>query len=830
MKRLILCSALLLMCRAGAHAQFGNFDDIPIEIDSEEKSFDKSIATADKNVVIRYGEIVIYSDHAQYNPETRDILVSGNVRIYREGRLFTGERAIYNLETKQLSASDFRGEFFPFKFAGDSLNTLGPKGYLVKNGIFTTSDSSRPDYSIRARTVKVYPKDHIVFSNVKVFIGRTQVFWFPYLYQSLVKDQGFLITPGYSSSLGAFLLGQYGFPLGETTAKFRLDLFANRGVGTGFETRWDDKLTEAAEPTVEKSVTKGTDKGNWGRFRSYYINDAKPGTNKTALAREDIDPSRYRVSLQTRTYLTEDIYATIDINKLSDARFLQDFEPGEFRTNPNPDNAISITKWDENYTATLTARKNLNEEVFDQTERLPEGALDIKRRPLFGSRFFYDGETSAGFYRRNFAGGALVSDYDTFRADTFHQISYPNTYFGWLSVVPRAGVRGTYYANTGFYETITTTFPTTTVTTIIPGTTSTTVTNGTTVITTESRHTSTSRSSTGDVRTTVEKNNATESGTTSNTSKSSKTETRLVREGSLFRPVVNAGVEASFKLSRAFEQVQSRALGLDGLRHIVQPYANLSFVYSGEDPVNILQFDRLNRSTQLPPIDFPQFNTIDSIDNWSILRLGVRNRLQTRRDNITLNWLEMDTFFDVNIDRPQFVGDVAPDTGTFSNVFNRIRFSPLPWVNLTLDSQIPLLDQGFTEVNTALNFLVNENLSLTVGNRYLSGDPVIKSSSLLTMGGYLRLNDNWAIGARGQYEFETSLLESQRYEIHRDLSSWVASFGFVVINNRNETTGRTVSDYGLTLTFTLKDLPAVRIPLALDPDSLAGGGGSGKNR
>ena len=72
-----------------------------------------------------------------------------------------------------------------------------------------------------------------------------------------------------------------------------------------------------------------------------------------------------------------------------------------------------------------------------------------------------------------------------------------------------------------------------------------------------------------------------------------------------------------------------------------------SFVYAYKDPSHILQFDRLNRSTQLPPIDFPQFNTIDSLDNWSIIRLGVRNRLQTRRDNDTLNWFELDTYIDV---------------------------------------------------------------------------------------------------------------------------------------------------------------------------------------
>lgn len=803
----------MLLCGASAMAQVGNFSEIPIEITAEQTGFEGGVATADDNVSIRYGEVLIYCEHAQYNPETRDILVQGNVRIYRGNQLFTGDRAVYNLETKQLTAADFRGSFTPFRFGGDTLSTLGPNAYLVKDGIFTTSDNSKPDYYVRAKTVRIYPKDRVIFSNAKLYIGTTPVFWFPYLYQSLDKENGFLIVPGYSSIWGAHLLGQYNFPFGDMAGRLRLDLLSDRGVGIGFEARSHG----------------GEDKRNWSRFRSYYIDDSNPGLNKTSLRREEIDPSRYRVSFQSRTYLTEDIYASIDINKLSDARFLQDFEPGEFRNNPNPDNAISITKWDENYTGTFLLRKNLNDDSFDGTERLPEASLDIKRQPLFGSRFFYEGETSAGFYRRNFADGSLLSDYDTFRADTFHQISYPGTYFGWLSVVPRVGIRGTYYADSGYTATFTDSTPTrfrttvtdtkvTVVTTRDKTTTTITTPNGTTKKVTKDGSTKT------EVTAVDPPTKGGKTTTTDSEGTITKTRRKLIENGSLFRPVVNAGVETSFKLSRAYEQVQSRAWGLDGLRHVVQPYANLSFVYAGEDPGDIFQFDRYNRSTQLQPIDFPQFNTIDSIDNWSILRLGVRNRLQTRRDNQTLNWFELNTYFDINIDRPEFLGDVAPDSGTFSNVFNRLRWTPLPWVALTIDSQLPLLDTGFTEVNTSATFFVNENVQVSVGHRYLNGNPLFVDSNLLTAGAYVRFNDNWAFSFRETYEFEDSTLESQRYELHRDLSSWVASLGVVVRDNRG------VSDYGLMLTFTLKDIPSVRLPLLLDPESLGTGSGSGKNR
>ena len=206
---------------------------------------------------------------------------------------------------------------------------------------------------------------------------------------------------------------------------------SERGIGVGFNARWqesgsaapDGSLTSLAETTSEAEKRERAPGKSWGRFRSYIIDDQSPSLNKTAQAREGIENVRYRVSLQDRTYWTDDLYSTINLNILSDRRFLQDFEPGEFRENPNPDNAISLTKWSENYTLNITGRAQLNTDM-DGTEKLPEGALDVKRQPVFGkSGIFYDSETSAGFLRRTYADGSLLPDYDAFRADTFHQLS-----------------------------------------------------------------------------------------------------------------------------------------------------------------------------------------------------------------------------------------------------------------------------------------------------------------------------------------------------------------------------------------------------------------------
>src|SRR6266446_4320238 len=233
----------------------------------------------------------------------------------------------------------------------------------------------------------------------------------------------------------------------------------------------------------------------------------------------------------------------------------------------------------------------------------------------------------------------------TARLDTFHQLLYPNTYFGWLSIVPRAGFRATYYDKTR--DLGNTLFPTNE-DPLIP-------------------------------------NFIPDDPTPTNP---------VINAGSGVRTVVDAGVEASFKLSRSWDNVSDRTFGLDGLLHVIQPYTDFSYVHeNGINPSSILQFDRFEPSTQLAPIDFPQFTSIDSIASWTIWRNGIRNRLETRRDDVTVTWLELDTFFDVNFDNPY-------DRRTYSNFFNRLRFTPLPWASLSVDSQIPAFSSGFTEVNT----------------------------------------------------------------------------------------------------------------------------------
>ena len=186
--------------------------------------------------------------------------------------------------------------------------------------------------------------------------------------------------------------------------------------------------------------------------------------------------------------------------------------------------------------------------------------------------------------------------------------------------------------------------------------------------------------------------------------------------------------------------------------------------------------------------------------------MGVRNRLETRRDDSTTTWLELDTFVDVNFENPY-------DRTDYSNLFNNLRFNPLPWMSFSVNSQVPAFSKGFTEIDTYTTVQPLANLQLNFGHRYLNGNPFFQDSSLFVVGGYLRVNDNWGLAVQEQYEGATETLQEQRYAIYRDLTSWVASFGGVIRDNSG------VKEYGLLFTVTLKAFPKFGFDLNFDPGS-----------
>ena len=464
------------------------------------------VATFTGSVNIITTDASIYCDQATYNADTHEGILSGDVRIYRNDTTIMAERAIYNFNTKAIRALDFGGQRGPYEFS--SIGVFSPgQGlqYNLRNSLFTTDDSSKPDFHLNARRVRIYPDNRVIYIGATLYVGSTPVFYFPYFYQSLDQQSGYRLTPGYSSTYGAYLLTGLTFPVADhITGLVRLDYRSTRGAagGVSFEYKPNKKkkvpptggdvtpyasddnpgsavvLPSVAAPANPNANTAASPNNALGAgtatgdanatpggyvltgealsnqirrsegaiFSIYGIHDDEPDLNRTALDREVIDGNRYRVKLTDYSFFTDDLFFKADLDKISDRYVLQDFYEGEFTKNPNPDNVVALAYYNPTFITTLAARVQANN-FFDSTERLPELSFDVPRTPLGNSGVFWQSENSAVYLRRAFDDATNLPEYSTYRFDTFHQFTDPQTLFGWLSLVPRLGLRATYYTS-----------------------------------------------------------------------------------------------------------------------------------------------------------------------------------------------------------------------------------------------------------------------------------------------------------------------------------------------------------------------------------------------
>lgn len=765
---------------------------------AEVVDFQKGIFRYKGGVNIKYHGVEILGDGAEFNRATGDISVRGDVSIFREGILYKGSAAVYNIKTDSISSDNLRSSivtgdkeiyFQTQELASDIGNEAAPSLIETSGSMLTTHDSSHPNWQVQAKKLDIYPDDRIVFKNVTFYAGGTPVFWLPYLSQPMDDELGYSFSPGYDSVWGGYLLNRYGTLLGDdshTLATYHLDLRSERGVAAG----------------VDFQSLRYRGDSNFGKLKLYYANDLDPSLSRNSKERlSPPDTNRYRVSLQHRFYLRgyddsvavdeatghktktrsnspvdDTLYVDADLNLLSDEYFLEDFYPAEFRLDPQPDNVVNLAKTNDHWTASLIGRFRIND-FYEADTRLPELAFDVVRTPMFGSNFFYEGTNSFGIvdqkvpeqfanaqnarvqalndslaaYDAGDSLGTLSADFDPI--ETRNLLDQLN--FG---LAERGFTRFDTYHQVSYPTTL---GPVS----LVPR---------------------------GGVRFT------------------SYNDVSGIVTDNANRAIVHGGIDASMKFAKDYDGVASRALGLDGLRHIVQPYIRYSIVQGDElDPL-FPSIDRLTQSTRPRAIDLNRYPAIDTIDNWNLARLGVFNRWHTKRDDATHEWLAMNTYIDAYAEDPEF-------DRNFSNLYWETAWSPLPWLRLGLETQFDLLgeESGFNEINSTATWMPTRNFEFSVGNRYLTSHPFLPNSNQVDFQVFYRMADEWGISAYQRWELDDSTLETQQYSIHRDLVSWTAALGAIMRDNRGE------DEFGVVFTMTLKEFPQVALPLNLDPQGAA---------
>ncbi len=678
-------------------------EDGGVEVVADRLEFD-----ADRNILIGIGNVMVRqhgdtlrADYMEVHTQTQDVYARGNVYFEREGRTWEGEEFTYNIETR---VGDF-GEFHVFTDpyyirARDSRQVAPNEIHLVSPRITTCSGDDRQEFVIRSRRATLTDGSVLRARHVVTYLYGVPVFYTPYFKKDFEKKSNIDIMPGYRSRFGAFLLTAYSYyPTPHTKATTRLDYRDKRGFGYGQQVRWRLPQNNAR-----------------GLVRGYYTSDDRPirSEGQRQIREGLVDNDRYWLGFShaqsvgaRRTLITE-------LNYVSDPFMLEDFFDSEFRRGVQPENRVTLTHRGDNFTAALLLNMRLND-FYQNVNRLPEASLDVSRQQIATTPFYYESEHSAAYLERVFPKRDTREDYDAFRLDSSHTVLYPMRHFGFLSVIPSVGYRGTWYSATPDVRVVT------------------------------------------NLVAQVDADGEFVRDEEGNVLSGEETETVLRDGPAELRNLVEFGLETSFKAFRVLTE-QPNYLG-EGLRHVAEPYADYTMV-----PRPNVRPERLY-----------QFDAVDRLDKRHDILFGLRNKLQTRRARLRSVDDETDDpasdelreeirihdFIDLNV-FTIFQVEPERDENTFSDLFFDARLRLTDWMKIDFEGGYDWYENEISFFNTQLAFVARDRSTLGLEYRYVRDRRQTVQGEIV-----LFPRARWSYSGYWRYDIDEGELEEHTYLVQR---------------------------------------------------------------
>lgn len=687
-----LCAALFGMAAFLSASPFdsilnrnGALGKVDSSADAYEYIGDNVIARG--HVVIRSGNILLTADKAVFNLELQDVELSGHVAFSIRGTMLCNftekdyEKAVrdpYRIVKKIQTLTAVTGETLiqaqvtkntmfmnaERAFMNILSGTIQFKDFMLKQGIlyaegakaerhfdgtitvrnarFSTCNymfDKHDHYALSAKKAVIKPAGSkrgllnynldsgdatVITQNSFLELWGVPVLWFPFLYKP-PEEGGFggRIAFGKNSTWGYYIRTAKNIRVFDEpylNANILLDGYTERGFGYGVNL---DMLTgESSTDLFFYGISDRKPYNYWGEG-SKKDNDWQKNNSRLKIPNY-----RYEFRLSNLTHITPRMDFRGQVDLISDYNFLNDYFGRRYKENIEPPTYVAVEKQFDRFTASLYTAFRVNS-FYSTVERLPELKLSFQRQELLHG-LYYQGETSLGYYQmkwrewdRDRIYGNLVNpkNYSSFRFDSLHMFYYPLQFFN-INIIPRAGFRLTAYSRSSKRKI------------------------------TSADLSNILAADSVDGQPTVDVINYDKKG------------------GSRFRFAGELGVEVNTKFYRSWQNVKSEFLGLDGLRHVIIPYVNYTFI-----PKPTVSADHLY-----------YFDEIDRIDENHFIRLGLVNRLQTRRGGQIREWFSMENYWDYFFYKAEGFNHIG-DFGTI------LTFHPTD--KLTLRSSV-LLDLGQT--------------------------------------------------------------------------------------------------------------------------------------
>ena len=647
------------------------------------------------NIVVHYKEIKITCDEVSIHTDTQDIFAHGNTKLFKDGTIETGDNLHYNYGTHTGTYLVPRGFTDPWFTGGDTVEKCEDNSYKITNGYITTDEYPDPIYRLCATTILIYPKEKIILKNMTIRYKNFPVFWFPYYRKSLDdKESIFTMVPGFNNRFGGFLLTSWSlFETPTIKIKAHSDYRFKRGPAGGLDLKY----------AFEKHEIDGL-------IQTYMAFDKKYEPYQTEG--ETREKTRYFIHADQRWEMTKNITSRLQCNYLSDPDFLDDFFRDENESEMQKETYIDAAYHTENIEVGLLFSKRLNS-FYNTLERLPEFRIELPKRriaiiPIADNQLpvFYKSTSKISNFKFRFKDDSEELDYDSVRAYTFHELSMPKKYFGWLNFEPFTGIREVYYSKT------------------------------------------------------------------------------LSAGDDTFRHIFNCGFKTSTKISRVYD-VYDKEWEIDLLRHVIEPYVEYNYIPE-------------------PNIDREElyhFDSVDKLDKRNDFKLGVRNKLQTKRNKSTWDIVNLNTWIYYYVNSKEIDGEQDTiEKHHFSNIYFDCALFPLSSLSLNIEGAYDQYDHHLDKVYTDITYRQLDEWSISLGHRYNRDQ-----NDQIAIETAYRIHPEWLLRNYIRYDIKDHQLSQHEYVIEKDLRCWTLSFHYRKDEPRDEN--------AFFITFKLKAIPGPSIQI-----------------
>jgi LPS-assembly protein len=693
-RRLLTTLFLLTLATALVQAALpGGFDAAKFETDPETGDL---VGTGDARLV--YEDALLTADQIRYNIEKQTATARGHVALIRGTRRFLADEVVYHLNDKTYTVTRMRLGDAPIYASGELL-TGAEKDIVMSQAKFSFHEPGPFTPTLSAERLRYIPGDRVIAEKAHLGIGpAVPIIPFTHFEQGVNEPllSNVSARVGYSKDLGAFAdVGLHvptapGVKLGGDVG-----LYTARGLLLGPSGTYD---------VIDKQDTR-----NVGSFKSGYIYDY--GDRLNDVLNRPIGPNRGYIQWQdSRTSLANNFSLNTRFNYWSDSAILRDFRPAEFYPVQDPDSFVEASSASDNIVTSLFFRVQPN--TFQHVQqRLPEVRIDALPNSL-GRGFYQRFSASAAALReRSFsmeeqAGSeelvwTTAPTVKSNRLDAFYGLSRPIAPREWLMIDPVAGARVTHYLKPS---------------------------NGKDYYT---------------------------------------------------RALGELGLDASLRTSGTYAYKNER-WGIDGIRHLMTPKVSYRYIPEADKGREYIpQIDDRVFDTALPTLELGDQRNIDDLSATNTLRIGLDNTLQTRdrtygsRDLFTLN-LAQDFYFRRD-----------PGETDYSELHVGLSYMPANWMQFDIYYSFP--PQNFTtrELNTRLSLHDGRVWSFSIATHYLQD----QIEEYIGEGRY-RINEAYAAIARLQYDTRRSRLNECTLAIQQNIDNiWSIEYTFHYYQGQSRNNG-----------------------------------------